>query len=102
MAAVVLDAAEVIIRFGSAGDGTVAVIILYRRHHHPCIGGVNPVLVERHGVEQGVMRPQPLGVQLCGIECAQHSQRTVRPGLDVGIYVIEHGFRLPAATAGGQ
>ena len=99
---VVLDTAEVIVRFSTAGEGAVAVVIRHGWHHYVLIGGVDPVLVEGHGVKQGIVGLQPAAVQRCGINRPQHCQGAVGPSLDIGFYIVEYRGRLTVAAASRQ
>ena len=100
MASIVLDPAEVIVRLGSTGDGTMAVVIRHSRHHDTHVDRVDPVLVECHCVEQGVVGAEVAGGERRGVDGPEGGQGAVGAVLDLGFDVVEQGFRLPVATTG--
>ena len=60
-------------------------------HHNLDICRVNPILVECHGVQQGVMGTKAASGEACCVDGTDGGQGTVWAVLDIGFDVVQRG-----------
>ena len=89
MSGIVLLGAEVHVGLEALFWGAVAVVVIYGGLDDACVGGVDIVLVQGDGVEQGVFRLDGPAVEGCRVDLPDGGQGTIRPGVDVRLDVGE-------------
>ena len=80
----------------------MSLVVLYRWHYNPDVGGVDPVFVEGDGVEQGVAGAERTRAQAGGVDGADDGQGAVGPRVNAGRSRIECGRRLPVTSSGSH
>lgn len=75
---ILLNPPQVIIRLGTSVQGLVTGVVRHCRHDHTGVGRVNPVFVEGHGVQKGVMGAESPRIQFCGVKGPEGCQRAIR------------------------